>query len=1221
MKYSCQNISWIRRDNMNSESAESLIEETFSNEFKIENFIEFITELFNGYDRDYIADTNIPAQYDDYVKTVYYLGNYTDNYGDNITFLAVELKKSSSIRRARTLQRNFVAHYLKRKNRKIALVAFFDSSSDDWRFSFIKRSMDFGSEGLNVKLSHPKRHSFLVGPNEPNHTCKSQFKELLQNEEETVISDIENAFQIENVTEEFYKQYKKLFSEFKKSLEEIIDNDNVIKEEFVNKDIKSDDFAKKLMGQLVFVYFLQKKGFLGVEKDHNWGTGPKNFLKKLYDGEYGEYENFFDEKIEPLFYEGLSVDTNDYHYGTFGYKIPFLNSGLFEPINDYDWKHTNIKLDNSIFEKIIKTFDRFNFTVKEDESLEKDVAIDPEMLGKVYENLLEIEEKSKDGTYYTPRFVVHYMCQEVLINYLSNNSQVTKEDLRKFITSSENLIESLIGGNEEISEDETEIFHDDPFIDSIKNNSNELYSLLCEVKIIDPAVGSGAFLVSMMNEIVKAKHVLLQLNGNDDIDFYELKKETIENSLYGVDIKQSAIEITKLRFCLSLIVDEENHDFIRPLPNLDNKIMCGNSLVDSFKGIKLFDYNLINETSGTIDQISKYSRLINKLESKKCEYFKTSSFTGKNILKNDINKLKLELVESYLRRIEKQDLASIIKNGEFNEDKTPFFIWELEFSEVFKAEDPGFDVVISHPPFGKKHAFGYNLTRAQDRYLKDKYSHCKNEKAMYFTQLSYDRLLKSSGELGFIIPKTFAYVYNYSSIRSYILKDIETIIDCGSLGKSRGEQIILILNKKKNDDFYNNWVMIDEQPANLKKILKEDAQKFGIILNNVNDKEISLAKKIKKSDCLLKSVIKSQMGDSLQSNEWPNEKFEFLGGNEIQREGIVAIKGKIGEEYIQNDKSHIKENSVLVQEILSIGHGVLKITACIPNRLDLYICNTILQIEIENLTNLFNNYFIWALFNSRLINWYSHKFIFANAIRTMHFNHSVEEIPLPSLDNRELINNITDKSIELNEKYEKLLSYREPIFNSIRDNIQFDDKLINFESLSIDEFVDILKSKQNLTIGNTNENKFKNFKKFFNDTKDSYMEINEKISSLSDDSIESKYGLSQELQLLKENMFDYLRERIINNIKTSTNGKIRTFEVLNYDEFINKLTELNVDVESIENLEELFKDKKKLCLEINKEIKCLENDLETLIYQLYDLTDEDIEIVDKYFGELVSEVE
>src|SRR3972149_1610567 len=152
-----------------------------------------------------------------------------------------------------------------------------------------------------------------------------------------------------------------------------------------------------------------------------------------------DYKNFFNDILEPLFYEALAKERDDDFYSRFNCKIPFLNGGLFDPISDYDWVHTDILLPDELFSNQVRTkegdlgtgildiFDRYNFTVKEDEPLEKEVAVDPEMLGKVFENLLEVKDRKSKGTYYTPREIVHYMCRESLINYLDsaiNNANI-----------------------------------------------------------------------------------------------------------------------------------------------------------------------------------------------------------------------------------------------------------------------------------------------------------------------------------------------------------------------------------------------------------------------------------------------------------------------------------------------------------------------------------------------------------------------------------------------------------------------------------------------------------------------------------------------------------------------------------------------------------------------------------------------------------------------------
>ena len=747
---------------MDKNSAISLLEKTFKNSFDMNNYVTFLKELFNKSNiRPRIYD-KIRKEFWSYENEVYILGDYEDDYGDSIALYAIELSKQSLRDRARTMQRNLIASLIKDKYDS-ALVAFYEPNLEDWRFSHVKVEYEFNEKGIKEKLSSPIRHSFLVGVNEPNHTCQSQFLDLICNEGTVRIKDIEHAFNIENVTNEFFNKYKELFLQLTESLEEVKENDNAVKLEFDKKNIKSSDFSKKLMGQIVFIYFLQKKGWLGVEKDDKWGSGPKNFFNIIFDNCIAEGNNFFNDVLEPLFYEGLSEEVSDDHYSMFNYKVPFLNGGLFEPINNYNWRDTDIILDNSIFEEIINTFNQFNFTVKEDEPLEKEVAVDPEMLGKVFENLLEIVDRKSKGAFYTPRYIVHYMCQESLISYLNTNSDIPEEDLRVFITNGELAINSIIRANEEKKKYNGHQYTRIELPDSIKENSDLLESLLQKVKVIDPAVGSGAFPVGMMNEIVKARYILYLLAEIEDINLYDLKRETIENSLYGVDIELSATDVTKLRFWLSLIVDEEHMEEIRPLPNLDNQIMCGNSLVDRYDNIYLFDKSLIKRSGQQKLMITPVERAFNDLERKKMEYFKTTGPQTKIKLKKEINALKWNFIEKRIENFNPKLIEDIRKYE--HSQLRPFFVWELEFSEIFKGDNPGFDIVIGNPP--------YVSNKGIDKELMKQYREIfgiRDDLYNYFFLKGFD-LLKNEGVLSFITPDTYLTIESKINLRELFQKN------------------------------------------------------------------------------------------------------------------------------------------------------------------------------------------------------------------------------------------------------------------------------------------------------------------------------------------------------------------------------------------------------------------------------------------------------------------
>ena len=754
-----------------------LVKDTFESEFDDVKFRNFLSELSGKSINKKKNITNyIGKGFNDYIQSVHDCGYFKDIEHERIGFYIIELKKSSSISRARTMQRNVIAHVLRNSSNDCALAAFYEPGSPDWRFSFANLEYELDEKGnIEEKLAPAKRHSFLVGPNEPNYTCKKQFFDLLA-KGKILVRDIEVAFNIENVTKEFFKEYRNLFHELTDAINLIIDNDITVAQEFNSKNIKVTDFAKRLLGQIVFLYFVQKKGWLGVPKDGQWGDGPKNFMRRLFDGEYIPYEKnkFFDDVIEPLFYQGLSEGVSDFHYSKFNCKIPFLNGGLFENINNYDWQHTDLVIPDAIFAKVFAVFDKFNFTVKEDEPLDKEVAVDPEMLGKVFENLLEVDDRKSKGAFYTPRHIVHYMCQQTLIYYLNDNTEnIPIEDITLFIEKGHLALDSIIKSQEEANKYNGKSFtkFDKYITKSIQENVGLIEELLINVKVVDPAVGSGAFPVGMMTEIVHAREVLNALQGFES-NLYDLKRETIENSLYGVDLSNSAVDITKLRFWLSLIVDEEDIENIRPLPNLDNHIMCGDSLLDTFNGVKLFDRNLITnmnaQTTLTMKGSEKAFRTIEKI---KPLYFNENNPNEKRKLKKRINDIKWEFIKESYREAGKYNIEELIKY-QFSPSK-PFFIWELEFSEIFDGVNKGFDIAIGNPPYVKSDNQDEDFKEERQKILNSGNYETLYEKWDLFIAFIEKgiQLLNEKGHMSFIVSNSYNTAKSAKKSHEYIINN------------------------------------------------------------------------------------------------------------------------------------------------------------------------------------------------------------------------------------------------------------------------------------------------------------------------------------------------------------------------------------------------------------------------------------------------------------------
>jgi len=747
---------------LDKQQAQNIVRETFEKPFDMGRFIGFVKNFLNSIDESkaFHARGYVPEIFKDHIKTYERIGTYTDPEDKKTDILIVYLQKSRAVERARTTQRNFIARYLKDRGEKDAgLIAFVSPDGEDWRFSFVKMEYKFvetpeGKVKVKEDFTPARRYSFLVGANENSHTAQSRLAPLLLDDESKfALGQIEDAFNIEKVTREFFEKYRDLYVWTKEALDKVVDNNTRIQSDFSEKSVNTVDFAKKLLGQIVFLYFLQKKGWFGVARDAKWGTGPKNFLRILFEKKLSDYGNFFNDILEPLFYEALAIERQSDFYSRFNCKIPFLNGGLFDPLNGYDWVHTDMLLPNELFSNAIKTkegdtgtgildvLDRYNFTVKEDEPLEKEVAVDPEMLGKVFENLLEVKDRKSKGTYYTPREIVHYMCQESLINYLDNVINTSKD----VITRHNAFQRMLIGedGPEQLGITEQKVKTIIPKADiesfirhgvsSIEHDrrveaegretktysyrmpeSIRLYAELFDdalktVKICDPAIGSGAFPVGMMHEIVRARETLTTYIDKDKGRTpYDFKRHAIQESIYGVDIDTGAVEIAKLRLWLSLIVEEDDYKTIKPLPNLDYKIVRGNSL----SGVTtLFHYEALK-----------------KLEELKGKFFEETNPKNKIGLKEQIDGLISEITHS---------------------DK--HFDFKVYFSEVLNRQG-GFDIVIANPPYVRHEAI-----KELKPELKKQFGDFFCGTADIYTYFYHRGLeiLKADGHLCFIAPNKF----------------------------------------------------------------------------------------------------------------------------------------------------------------------------------------------------------------------------------------------------------------------------------------------------------------------------------------------------------------------------------------------------------------------------------------------------------------------------------
>jgi hypothetical protein len=553
-----------------------------------------------------------------------------------------------------------------------------------------------------------------------------------------------------------------------------------------------------------------------------WGSGNKKFIRGIfYFCINSTNKNFFDDYLEPFFYEALNKRRKNQYYKKFNCKIPFLNGGLFEPLEGYHWKEAKFEIPDKIFSNdkekgreadgILDIFDRYNFTMNEDEPLEKEVAVDPEMLGKIFENLLDGKDRKAKGAFYTPREIVHYMCQESLTNYLVNEVNVPYEDMKEFI-----LYGELISDADNRYEVVNSInFKDKKTIkQTIFDNIVSIDEALKNIRVADPAVGSGAFPLGMLNEIVRARNNITEYIIKKDKEGifgrqygeefirkhrsqYKMKWDTIKNSIFAVDIEPSAVDIAKLRLWLSVVVEQEIDDENQephPLPNLDCNIMVGNSLIDEYEGIKLFDETLLHkykngnskEESETKVQIASAVQLnllidysdqwIKEMFELQDRLFEEDDEHKKKDIKSRIDKIRDDLIEYKLNRDGNREALN--KYNEMKKLKMkPFFIWELEFAKVFK-DNGGFDVVIGNPPYIKIQ----NINESEAIQLKKRYKTSTGKFDIYvlFIEKAFS-IIRNNGVTAYIQPHRFLTVDYGKGTREFLteVKGLKQFIHFG----------------------------------------------------------------------------------------------------------------------------------------------------------------------------------------------------------------------------------------------------------------------------------------------------------------------------------------------------------------------------------------------------------------------------------------------------------
>lgn len=667
--------------------------------------------------------------------------------------------------------------------------------------------------------------------------------------------------------------------------------------------------------------------------------------------------------IDRIIFLRVAEDRNVENYGLLALANP-------KNKNEDDFKNYGFNGENSYYENLNYIFDRanekYNSGLFDEDAIVRNLNIDDKTIKDIIDEL------------YTPKNP--YQFSVIPVEIIGN---AYEQFLGKTISIDKNH-KAVIELKPEVRKAGGVYYTPEYIVDYIVANTvgeaikGKTPDEIVNIKILDPACGSGSFLLGaykyllnyhkeyfLKNKTKKymgSRYEIIDESGNLAL---WVRKQILINNIFGVDIDSNAVEVAKLSLLLKSFEDSFNVNEYgqgsllneKILPSLDNNIKCGNSLIGN------------------------------------------------------------DFYES----------QSMLAFDEKTRDKMNCFDWEEEFKSIFKVG--GFDVVIGNPPYGAE------LSEIERNYLEKKFSLSNTNTAALFLGL-LKNFLKDNCRGGYIIPKSFIYASNWESSRDLMIDDLFELVDCGKVWKEvKLEQVITLFEKGLKNDSYITSIREDKEIKRIGNINKNTYKEFGFYLNAVSNDELNIAYKMNVSKkyindyCINKRGIGCQKYcvEDINSNE---EYYFVLGGKHINRYYYPnIIKGYVEKKYIVNDNGFIKNNSILVQNIVAhimnpVPHiKIIAMPSSILDNKDKYILVDKVN-QLENISSL-DTRFILAIINSKLISWYSYRFIFGLAIRTVQFdNPTTSRIPMPVVDlsnssHKEVHDKIVvlvDNIIELNKK-------------------------------------------------------------------------------------------------------------------------------------------------------------------------------------------------------------
>lgn len=734
----------------------------------------------------------LPGYEDDRFGEFRKMGEMRFETGENLAVIASPVSGGLSERSGKKSQYEKAKRILRDQQIYDAGFFIFHDGEGNFRFSLVYAQF----EGTRRNFSNFRRFTYFVSPHQTNKT----FLRRVGEGDFSSLEAIKEAFSVEKVNKEFYKHIADFFYRLTG-----YNHERLLKLPSVRDDDKQtyQEFAVRLIGRAIFCWFLKHK---------RSAEGIPLIPESILSSESVRHNNgYYHYVLEKLFFEILNTPKEQRKPDILAGSeiIPFLNGGLFEPHKDdfYNGEPLyNLVIPDDWFRQFFEVLEQYNFTIDENSPTDAEVSVDPEMLGRIFENLLaEVNPETGEtarkatGSYYTPRMIVDYMVDQSLIQYLKTRTGIDEAKLADLVSYE---VEDVA-----LTEAEKEA----------------VFAALDRIKVLDPACGSGAFPMGMLHKMLLAlekvdprmQRWLKQNLGSirDDIFRQEIlekarlenweylrKLSVIQSAIYGVDIQPIAVEISKLRFFLSLVVDEQideskDNRGIKELPNLEFKFVAANALI----GLP----PVFNQ------QLGFGNEDIERLKELRGEYLRSWG-EDKRRIQEEFLRTRGKLIESSLKWSGKDALALQLANwNPFENQATDWFDPEWMF-----GVREGFDVVIANPPYIRIQTL-QKTTPGLVRYLKQNYhSARKGNYDVYVVFVEFGlKLLNQSGNLAFILPHKFFNVRYGEPLRKILAegKNLRRVVHFGHQQVFPGATnyvCLLFLTKARGDDCC--WIHVDD---------------------------------------------------------------------------------------------------------------------------------------------------------------------------------------------------------------------------------------------------------------------------------------------------------------------------------------------------------------------------------------------------------------------------